>query len=105
VSGEIQPGELARRNQELNTTAVSMDLSEQTVHKVVLTESPLETTLEGTEKHDLVVMSLGDSGIDSHACSGILMDDFARRIDCSVLLVRGDLRPHSSDRPEFDNHT
>jgi hypothetical protein len=103
ASRESQPGDLARTTQELNTAVLSMGFSEQAPSKVVLSESPLQTTLDRARKHDLVVLSIGDQGIESHSCSGILTDDLARRIDCSILLVRGDLRLRSAERPDSDD--
>jgi hypothetical protein len=104
VSGGIQPGDLARTTQELETAAASMGFSEQAVCKVVLTESPLQTTLNGTGKHDLVVMSIGDQGIESHSCSDTLADVVSQSIDCSILLVRGRLRSRSAKRPDSADH-
>lgn len=104
VSGGIQPGDLARTTQELDTAAASMGFSEQAVCKVVLTESPLQTTFDGTGKHDLVVMSIGDQGIESDSCSDTLGDVIAQRIDCSILLVRGKLRSQSAEGTDSDDH-
>ncbi len=105
VSRGSRPGDAARATQELNTAALSMGLSEQAVCKVVLTESPLQTTLDGTGQHDLVVMSIGDQEIESHSCSATLADVIGQRIDCSILLVRGDLRSQSVESPDSNDHT
>ena len=86
------PNDLASTTRELNTVARSMEFSQQAVCRVILEESPFLETLGGTAKHDLVVMSLGDKGAKSGSQCDAWADDVAKCPECSLLLVRGDLR-------------